>query len=635
MQENINKIMHSVPDITTRWDKTMFCTTPLYKSKQRHIPLYINQELFYKLFEIKEEISFLKMAKLLEEVFSTTIEPEAALGEPIGTAYIDYQADPLDLSLSGNLGSGRAYYIGKYFNIKGEKTPLAISTKKQYSDGYLEIERAIWEAVISNSLQTSISTGLNKVLAIFNLQELCEVSWRDEPVKRGKIIRVDEAGELDRTTHYFYTRKPLRQKELEYCAKSYGVLEADKFMERITHGNWSPGNISVKGHLIDFDTVGAVKGRGPCYSSTRWHHENRFGFEHMGQLKVLEALTADKEINHDSANFLELSEQLEKARQRQIAHKFIEFMGFDKIEALYTKYKSEIDKISALFIELSQKNYFQSGKSSTRDLHASLLHVYDFSALFRVYPTMKKQGKFNEKDALAILINSNLLGNRFPEIKEELSDIAQEHLDKVYEVIDDCFVKSTIQLNMLNIAALHFIKEYDLLFEQIIAEQNIDINDVEERAYIINEDRIYLLPYFTISYDIAMSVSSQSTECTQQKIETLIKANKRVTNKNHITDIRLYDKGYTYKVLNGKGQFQLCFSTFTKEGQKQNWFKEAVKLSFDDKEYSMSLQKLFGETILMSDLIDMNDILTNYNRETSLQNKRIMIYTHKEHIGLS
>ena len=141
VEAHIRELLKAPPASFKRLGKDLFLPVPLYRAKKRYKPVYINAALFNRLFRPGKTLSFEEMAVFIQAYFNFTFEKEKGSGEPIGTAYVDRQADPLDLSLSGNLGSGRAYYVGKYFNIKGEKTPLAISSKRRFSDGLLEMER--------------------------------------------------------------------------------------------------------------------------------------------------------------------------------------------------------------------------------------------------------------------------------------------------------------------------------------------------------------------------------------------------------------------------------------------------------------------------------------------------------------
>ena len=637
MKQRAGDIFLSKPDVLKRLGEDIFIKTPLYKSKKRHRPVYINRKIFNQLFELEEDISWDEMSDIIEFYFSTTIEKDNGTGEKVGDAYVDKQADPLDLSLSGNLGSGRAYYAGKYFNIKGEKTPLATSNKRQYSDGLLEMERSLWEALIANSLQDSITTGLSGVLAILDMGEDCDVEWRDKLVKRGKIIRVDMDGELDRATHVFYNKTPLSKGQLELCAKKYGQLEADKFIERITHGTWSAGNISVKGHLIDFDTVCAVKGRGALYSSTRWHHENRFGFEYYGQLKILESLAQDHDINIDGVSFKALEKELLSSMKDQMERRFLSLMGFKDEDKLYSIYKEPLSALVELFQVLSRKNYKKLDGSSTKEVLSTLVHVFDFSSFFRSYPLFKKSGSFSVAQAISLMCQSELLEDPFEGSEEALSDMAKEYLDKVYDVIEENFVQSEEDLQLLQIAAVNFIKKYDALYQRIIEETGQDLDEIEAQSYIMNEDRFYLFPYFTLSYDIAENDNQRSDQVIDKMTNALVLSNQRALIKKfggYITDVKLYEQGYSYKLLDKSGMFQVGFSFFD-EGLESTFIKEGkVEILIDGEALSMRPLLIEGANTFLSSKIKTIELKDKIHREMSFYANENKICTQGEYVSL-
>jgi len=562
MYEKIKSVMQVDPGILSRFHRDLFVETPVYRSVKNHRPVYINLPLFYQLFEITSDLSYDEVSDLLSDVFSTTIEKQAGTGEVVGSAFVDKQSDPLGLSLSGNLGSGRAYYCGRYFNIKGEKTPLAKSDQKKYSDGYLEMERAVWETVVSNALQGSISTGVNPVLAIFDMDEYCDVGWRDQPVKRARMVRVDLSGELDRVTHNFYLETPLDEKRLIKTAECFGRLEGDKFTERLIHGTWSPGNISLDGHLIDLDTVGAVKGRSPVYSSTRWHHENRFGFEHYGQLHILKALCDDTRVNTDGARYDDLSLILMDTRSQHIKNSLIKLMGLEDCrEYILSHHKDKLENLNQMFIELSQKTVFKDGGLLTKGFDAATLHLFDFARFMRFYPLLKMNKDDVREKALDLLLNNP---EEFHDIEHDVDDMARDYIEKVYDVISDCFVTDEFDYKILGLGLKSFIVAYDDLVTDCLENNAINLGVMARNAYILNEDRYYMMPYFTASYHVAKWAGQEDADVTQKKIDTLIQANRRLAGKGRVTDIRLYREGYFYVRFDTVEHAFVCFEFWKK-----------------------------------------------------------------------
>lgn len=559
VEARIRDLLKAPPASLKRLGKDPFLSVPLYRAKKTYKPVYINTALFNRLFRPGKTLSFEEMTAFIQACFNFTIEKEKGIGEPAGTAYVDRQADPLDLSLSGNLGSGRAYYAGKYFNIKGEKTPLAISSKKKFSDGLLEMERCIWETVVANGLQGSFKNGLNEVLAILDMDESCNVLWRDEPVRRGKIIRVDLEGSLDRVTHLFYSQTPLGKNSLIRCARKFGEQEADKFIERIVHGAWSPGNISPDGHLIDFDTVAATKGRSPQYSSTQWHHENYFGYEYLGQIKILEALSESKRINKDGVKADFLRNTLVDARLSRIRQNLVFLMGFEDAPAIYKRYRKDINALCGLWMPLAQKSYKKLKALSSKDERCTDLPVFDFSAFFRLYPLQKRLHAFSMVTGMNTLCAAGPENRFYRERPEKLNKVAKQHRAAVLAVIDKDFVTSENELNLLKIAALRFIKMYDRLHKKISRETKQPLKEIEARAYIVNEDRSYMFPAYTLSYEFAER-QRHAPEETSGIVDALISATLKIPALMQ-ADIRIGKKGFTFTRLDGKGRHQvgMCF----------------------------------------------------------------------------
>lgn len=611
------------PGALKRLGKEVFVKVPLYEAKRRYKAAYINQPLFSKLFPSKTGLSLKDMSALILKYFNTTIEPENSTGKKIGYAYVDRQYDPLGLSLSGNLGSGRAYYAGKVFNIKGEKTPLATSEQRRFSDGLLEMERCVWETFIANALQGAVSNGLNSVLAILDMDEKCDVIWREHPVKRGKIIRIDSNGELDRITHLFYNKKPLRKAALKSCAKAYGILEADKFAERILHGAWSPGNISLKGHLIDFDTVCTVKGRAPQYSFTRWHYQNYFGYEIHGQLEILKSLAADPVINAGKLPFDTLRDTAFSSLQERLLKRFISLMGFKNEEKIYRAYQQELKDIVELWVELARKTYKDPKNFSVKLAPSVLLHVFDFSAFFRVYPLLKRLDRFTPVEAVKLLCGGGYL-KQSPDKQLHLP-IEREHRDKLYSVIGEHFVTAQDDFQLLRIAALGFVKNYDALHQKITTETKQDIKQTEARAYIINEDRSYMFPAYTASYFIGQNVRTM----TQGLIDALIVSGQRNAGESGqgIADIRLYNEGYSFRLLDGKGAHQVGFHFF--EERDLSKFVSILR-----KKNKYQIAKRIKKKLLLTRKISNGEILEDFCREASLQENKLSLLLHNSRIDM-
>lgn len=619
MQDIIAQYLGVIPDAVKRLGDGVFVKVPLYQSQHTCRPIYINRAAYMEIFAPSSEPTWADMAQTLGILFSTTIEPEHARGEAVATAYVDRQSDPLDLSLSGNLGSGRAYYAGACFNIKGERTPLATAPKKQYSDGFLEMERAMWETLVGNGLQGAISTGLNGVLAIIDMDDTCTVGWRDHPVKRAKVIRLDN-GCLDRVTHLFQSPRALGRDALHATAASYGRLEADKFCQRIEHGTWSPGNISLAGHLIDFDTVSATKGRGPLYSSTRWYYQNRFGYEHAGQATILDALAQDATINRDNVSAADLRATLYDTLARQTALNFIALMGFDHAETLYQGHSTEVSALCTLWQEIARKAYDCPDAFILKDTRAHHAHVFDTSLFMATYPLLRRLGQFDAAAALQAMMDDNWADTLMEEVPPStLSEIERQHQDAVDDVIGEHLVGDVETRDMLSFAALSFIKKYDRLFQQLLQASGQDAGMIEAHALSRNEDRRTLFPALTATFRLAENAAHRSDEKLDSIMTSMVEScRQRDQAGAPVMRHAVYEEGHFYIALDGQGQHHLRFTAHIGHAQPTEikWKNETIAL--DGAGYSAPRDNALLLPIL--------------TRTAPLQMPETSIYSQNEHI---
>lgn len=618
-QDLINRYLSATPGAVARLGADIFVEVPLYKSKRTCRPVYINRNAYQAIFAPAHTPTWDEMAQTLSTLFSTTIEAEHGTGDIVATAYVDRQSDPLDMSLSGNLGSGRAYYAGEMFNIKGERTPLATASKKQFSDGFLEMERAMWETLVAAGLQGAISTGLNDVLAIIDMDDTCTVGWRDQPVKRAKVIRIDN-GCLDRVTHLFHAPRALTAQALHDTAACYGKLEADKFCQRIVHGTWSPGNISLNGHLIDFDTVCATKGHGPVYSSTRWYHQNRFGFEHGGQATILSALADHAVINAAQVPAAALHDTMMQALQKKTALNFIALMGFDDAASIYARHRNDIDALCTLWQELSRKVYACGEAFLLKDTRANHVHVFDTALFMAAYPLARRDGSFNAADMLTLMMDDSLADELLhASPAKPMSEIEQQHQDAVDAVIGEHLVSDSEQRDMLALAALGFIKKYDRVFDAIAADTGADILRVEAQALARNDDRRALFPALTATFRLAENTAARSDQHIDNIVGALIESCRR-TGQADTLAIRhaIYNEGTFAIVLDGQGQHRLRFTPHA-------GFNQISEITWENETFTLDengLSSPYSNTLLWPLLL----------REASLQIPEISIYSQIEHI---
>lgn len=578
MRNEIELDLYQTPSIVEHLDSELFLKIPLYQTKIPYQPLYINDILFSKFFPMSDSLEDQK--KLISQLFSVTLDN--ATNTQVGWAYVDRQADPMNIALNGNIGSGRAFYTGKYFNIKGEKTPFAVSNNDFFSSGVFDLEKALRETLLANSILDDTNINTYNILAILDMGEMCLLrrSGKDTEVKRVLIIRIVEKCNLERITHIFYLNKPLYKQDLMQIAVRIGKLEANKFIERILHGAWSAGNVSPRGELLDLETVFAVRGRFPQYSITDAYFENFFGLEYKGQLKIIEQLTTNQKINRDNIQYDFLKEKFEHSMKANISRGLVYLMGFEDYAEIYNKFRQEVDILSDRFNELS-RFYMPNFKGIFACHPLSLfIQLFNFSDFFRFYPLLRNQKFLNKELAFKLLSNEKT----FEMIITHPENSVVGNVPK--EVEQYCVKRHEDQTAMHN-QALLFIHQYDILFQKIIKSNEAQRASrelkgpqrteqpkgsimlkqlLENRAYVINQDRHYLQAFFSLSYRIAKSTEYYLDRHVQQFIETAVKANRRkpvlTSEGQYITDMILYEEGYACIRLNPDGTHHFTVSLY-------------------------------------------------------------------------
>lgn len=540
-------LFYKNPLIVNKLGEGVFLKLPLYETVKTVTPLYINADVLNRIFHI--EYSWAEQSAFIACLFSVTIDITQSTGKQVGWAYIDKQGeDAYGCALVGNQGSGRAYYTGDCFNIKGEKTPLATSAIKRYSDGILKTETAIWSTLIGNTFYEELEAHGSPILAILKLNE-----------EHCKIVRINENGSLDKITHLFYKPHALSEQHLIETAEAFGRLEAEKFSHRILHGAWSAGNISLKGHLIDYDSVCAVKGRQPQFCYTPYYPDNYFGFEYEGQLLVLKDIVERPAINSAQIPFNFLKEKLLNRFKTELRNGLVYLMGFPNHQKIAEQFKIEIAELADLFHELSHYCFYQNKQSLFSNYPSPLFfQLFDFSAFFRIYPILKLTGSFSSQTAFNILIHSprqqDIIETGRNNVAEDIIPSVKNHFSK-YLIAYDKKISIDLEKN-----AMEFINQFDKFFNLIVNEK-YDLYWIASRAYKINEDRFYLFPVFSVESLLIGNKKTNEPEIMNRFISRLIKASQRKIYSDNpsdlITDMRLFFEGTIYLLLNPSGFYQV------------------------------------------------------------------------------
>lgn len=539
-----------VPNIKENFKIENLCVQYVYQAKEKYNVIYINSKLYEEIF--KEKYEWQTAKQRISDMFSITLDEEKSNKQIAGKAYSDKQLDPTGIALSGNLGSGRAFFYKNCFNIKGDKTKLATAPKNIYSNGKYALSAAIKETVIANILVDDFIIPAFETLAILDKKE--RFDFEDEYMDADDVIRkevynlpcsieirVNKEKELYRISNSLINKDKYTINELEDFCEKLAKIEANKFCDRFLHGSWSVGNISIDGNLIDFDTATFVKGRYPQYSNTNKYKSNYFGYELLGQKLMIKSILDYENIENANKIETNLDDLMNEKYKENMKIRFCDLIGLN-YNLHYKKYNKYIDSLYEKFNVLSRKflpNYYETNVAENS---GDITYLFDFSKFFQKYLITKKDYKNN------ILLGMKLLLNDIEYIEYEKIGMIKEKIQEFFyeNIVDEKNIDNSIN------NAMDFIEEYDELFNLI--SKKTELSNIKVKQYIINANRNYLYGneniYGEISYLYDIKKIDEKT--TNRIINALINTNKR-NNYNKKDEnklgLQIYEDLLTYLVL--------------------------------------------------------------------------------------
>lgn len=539
-----------VPNIKENFKIENLCVQYVYQAKEKYNVIYINSKLYEEIF--KEKYEWQTAKQRISDMFSITLDEEKSNKQIAGKAYSDKQLDPTGIALSGNLGSGRAFFYKNCFNIKGDKTKLATAPKNIYSNGKYALSAAIKETVIANILADDFIIPTFETLAILDKKE--RFDFEDEYMDADDVIRkeiynlpcsieirVNKEKELYRISNSLINKDKYTINDLEDFCEKLAKIEANKFCDRFLHGSWSVGNISIDGNLIDFDTATFVKGRYPQYSNTNKYKSNYFGYELLGQKLMIKSILDYENIENANKIETNLDDLMNEKYKENMKIRFCDLIGLN-YNLHYKKYNKYIDSLYEKFNVLSRKflpNYYETNVAENS---GDITYLFDFSKFFQKYLITKKDNKNN------ILLGMKLLLN-------DTEYIEYEKIGMIKEKIQEFFYENIVDEENMDYSinnAMDFIEEYDELFNLISKET--ELSSIKFKQYIINANRNYLYGneniYGEISY--LYDIKKIDEQTTNRIINALINTNKR-NNYNKKDEnklgLQIYEDLLTYLVL--------------------------------------------------------------------------------------
>lgn len=576
----------------------------VYEAKEKYNVVYINENLYEEIFNEKYDwkIASVKIA----DMFSITLDKEKSNGNKIGQGFADMQKDPFGIALSNNLGSGRAFFYGSNFNIKGEKTKLATSPKSIYSNGKYALSACFKETVISNILAKDFIIPPFESLAILDkkekynfeeeyLDENDEIKVREFYLPCAIEIRYYREKELYRISNSIIDEDKYSKQDIKTLAENIAKIEANKFADRFLHGSWSSGNITPDCNLIDFDTSTFVKGRFPQYSNTFKYKSNFFGYEIDGQKLMLNSIIDNEDLENKEKLKKEISTIMDNTYNENLKIRFCDLIGLN-YNMHYKIYSKEIDYLYEKFNELSRKfvpNYYATNIAEKSE---DITFLFDFSNFFQKYLIKN----YNIFSGMQLLINNT----------EELE---YDKVGFIKEKIEEFFKEDLVQAenkDIYLIEAMKFVEKYDELFYKV--KKEFDLEEIKLKQYIINSERNYITGNSYVYGDLSYEYDNQKKDSkTLNKIITsLIKTNLKnnYEKKEEISfGLKLYDSYLTYWNISKK-YYYLVLEPFS------NLQIDFAKLIFNGEELMLSHSKNGNGKILISEKIyfeNVDDILNS------------------------
>ncbi len=392
----------NLPAAFERLNQKIFC-----EEYARKLPfcncsvVYTNNRLLRNLGIINQE-NQLEIDVIVADAFAYVLTNQDSAFDRV--VFSDRQADPTDVALSGNEGSGRACYIGKDVNIKGiGRTQLVKNPSNSlHGTGTLDLVTALREAVMSSFICEHTMTGTSEVLAVIARTDTTKYVWSEERLQNALLVRLDK-GTLDRVSHVAYT--PIRRQiDLSAIVDSFARFDAEMFGHRILHGAWSSGNSSLKGVWLDMESASIVQGRGARCNITKKYVSNYFGYEAEGIKQVIDHLV---NITGTCLSDETWKVRFDAVRRVQLHYEFMRLFGIPIAQIpnimmcapeggdLSSNFEMLARKISPRKTDL---NVFGNADAGT--------HVLDFSRLLRNLPRVYR----NKEDLLSFLIREKELG---------------------------------------------------------------------------------------------------------------------------------------------------------------------------------------------------------------------------------
>lgn len=347
-----------------------------------------------------------------------------------------------------------------------------------------------------------------------------------------------------------------------------------------------------------------------------------------GRKKILGSLADHPAINRDQVSTPKLHERCERKREETIAEQLPFYMGFAPSPALYAAHQTELDALCAKLIQLGSYYFPKTDMLNAVNPWSHMLHIADFSLLFRIYPLLKRCMAFDLGYLCTLITDSSFIYEPLePTTPQWQTERDEPHYAAyVATQIAPYAVQEAAHLEALHHEIRQFITDYDLLWEDMLQSSAQDRLAAEARAYAINEDRRYLMPPFSLSTALGEMAAETPEDRLSTLIQRVIDASLRSPDAWPLrTELQCYAEGYACILLDGQGEHTNQLVIEDPMLIERIVAAKQVTITIDEHHFTPALNPQNSGLFLISPPQDNDALIEACTRSASYLVKKIMV----------
>lgn len=380
--------------------------------------------------------------------------------------------------LSGNLGAGRAGFL-PYNNVylKGiGKTKLCQSADSKYSNGYISLEKCIYETIfgeinyhlhgkdsvrslviidqhkfINNGLDQYPTALIARIGGHLRPAHLLAHSHGSKIPKWKFFLKItNETGQLIENFDELTGEKiPDFRATMMRVLEDHAQIAAEQFRWRMFHGAVSASNLSMNGAALDLETQTAQPRTAPIYVVNDNHSYNCFGKEHL--LRAIELKEVYRSVIRSvpkghrfiyNAISIDFEVEMDRLFEKKLEIEILCAIGLKKefAQFIQTEHSSLIARLRDAFVRITQ--FKNNGSLNNKSVvnHVSVLDIFN---LLQCYPKFyfKELGS-NHDSRIVSALTPIFTGNKFHINKKRktASSLIKEFSALYDELMNKCFI---------------------------------------------------------------------------------------------------------------------------------------------------------------------------------------------------